>query len=178
MSEVLSRLQERCFVTGAGGFVGRRLVEAIGSGGVSDRRLDVCKDEGWRDALVDHDIVIHCAGVASSRGRAASEVEAVNVGGTVRVASFAREAGVRRFLFLSSVKVFGEFTEPGAVFSDESPLRPTSPYGESKARAEEELKQLHEPGAFEIVVLRPTVVVGPGLKGAVATMHRLSLIHI
>lgn len=162
---------ESVFVTGGSGLVGSHLVNRLGIG---CGRLELTSDAGWEKAFAGKAGVIHCAALASGRGVSPDRVKEVNVEGTRRVARLARESGVRRFLFLSSVKVFGEFTRPGEPFQDDSPLQPQSVYGLSKAMGENLLRGMHQPGGFEVVILRPTVVISPRSKGAVGTMARFA----
>lgn len=159
------------FVTGFNGVVGSKVAVDCSTEFV---KLDVTLDDYWQDALRGKETVIHCAGLASSRGVTFETVREVNVVGAKRVARFAREAGVKRFLFLSSVKVLGEFTKGGEPFRDDGPLMPSSVYAESKAEAEVALMAMHEPGQFEVVIIRPSVVVAPNAKGAVGQMARLA----
>lgn len=87
----------------------------------------------------------------------------VNVKGTLRLASQAIEAGVKRFIFISSIKVNGEVTDFGHSFSaDDAPL-PVDAYGISKYEAEQELLRLAEKGLIEVVIIRPVLIYGPGV---------------
>jgi len=164
----------RCYVTGASGFIGASLVRSMGTLDASGQRVDLRKDDGWGELLQGVDVIIHCAGISSGRGKSQSDIDFVNVEGTLRVAKVARDVGVRRFVFISSVKIFGEFTKEGEVFSDLSEVRPVSPYARSKALAEDGLRKMHSKGEIDVVIIRPTVVVGSGMKGAVATLQMLA----
>lgn len=155
------------FITGTSGVLGARIAEVLS---IDSPRLDITKDVGWPEVLSGRRRVVHCAAVASSRGIDDARVHEVNVAGAKRVAWFAREAGVKRFVFISTVKVFGESTREGQIFSDSDPVNPVSVYAQSKALAEEELRKLHQPGVFDVVILRPTVVLSPSAKGAVGAM--------
>lgn len=152
------------FITGASGVVGAALTSRLG---LRCERLDLTRDDGWGAALAGKEQVVHCAAIASSRGVEESLLRSVNVEGTKRLARIAKESGVKRFVFISSVKVFGEWTEPGECFSDQSEVSPQSEYAVSKLMAEEALWGLHEPGRFEVVVIRPSVVLSPNSKGAI-----------
>jgi nucleoside-diphosphate-sugar epimerase len=166
---------DEVYVTGSSGLVGAELVKNFAITPPSELRPDLLFDEGWRSALAGKQAVVHCAALSSSRGYSDEFVAQVNVGGTLRVARLARQAGVKRFVFLSSVKVFGEFTNADECFHDEkSERKPTSVYGESKARAEDALMNFHEPGVFEVIVLRPAVVIAPAAKGAIGTLKKLA----
>jgi UDP-glucose 4-epimerase len=88
----------------------------------------------------------------------------VNVGLTLRLARQAAECGVRRFIFISTVKVIGEATPFGQPFSVDSAPHPMDPYGQSKLEAENALLQLGQETGMEIVIIRPVLVYGPGVK--------------
>jgi len=182
----------RILVTGSTGFVGRRLCSALREQGLDVREavrrspavnagLDVVAvgaidgQTDWRRAVEETGSVIHLAG----RAHVMREDEAdplavyrrVNVAGTVRLALQAAAAGVRRFVFVSSVKVNGEATT-GRPFTEADVPAPLDAYGVSKHEAEEELKDIGRESGMEIVVVRPTLVYGPDVKG-----NFLSLLH-
>jgi nucleoside-diphosphate-sugar epimerase len=87
----------------------------------------------------------------------------VNVLGTARLAESAAAVGVRRFIFLSTVKVHGERTH-GQAFSEQNPLRPQDAYARSKVEAEYELKRIGQVSGMEVVIIRPPLVYGAGVK--------------
>ncbi|MDY0074244.1 MAG: NAD-dependent epimerase/dehydratase family protein, partial [Thauera sp.] len=97
---------------------------------------------------------------------------AVNTAGTLALARQAAAAGVKRFILLSTIKVHGEATAPGSAFSASSPLDPQDPYAQSKAEAELGLRELAADSAMEIVILRPPLVYGPGVKANFARLLR------
>jgi nucleoside-diphosphate-sugar epimerase len=173
----------RILVTGGQGFVGTALVprlvsESRWSVRASTRALsaglppeaewiagpDLGPDADWRPALAEVDVVVHLAArvhVQSSSARPShEEFHRVNVDGTRVLAAQAVEAGVRRFVFLSSVKVHGE---QGALHED-SALAPSDAYGISKRDAEAALRDLAQATGLEVVVVRPPLVHGPGVK--------------
>ncbi|MDF1755936.1 MAG: NAD-dependent epimerase/dehydratase family protein [Verrucomicrobiales bacterium] len=163
------------YITGSTGSIGSNLVGSLETCNSTCDRIDLGQDPGWSEAFKGKHSVVHCAALNTSRGYSKESVFKVNVEGTKRIARIAKEVGVSRFLFLSSVKVFGEYSSEGEVFVDEtSERRPGSVYGESKARAEDELMKLHEPGQFEVVIIRPTVVIADPSKGAIGTMARIA----
>jgi nucleoside-diphosphate-sugar epimerase len=168
----------RFVVTGASGFIGRRLCAALREHGPVVALLRDSSQEGPWDEVVIADIardeipsapftgaaaVFHLAGRAhavTERAADASLYQRVNVEGTRRVAAAARAAGVRRFVFASSVKAMGEGD------GDDAPL---SPYGRSKRDAEDILRRS---GVAEPVVLRLSLVYGPGVEGNLGGMLR------
>lgn len=94
----------------------------------------------------------------------------VNVEGTVNLARQAAQAGVRRFVFISSIKVNGEATLPGQAFTPADTPAPQDAYGLSKHEAEQALWQIAQATGMEVVVIRPPLVYGPGVKGNFARM--------
>lgn len=179
----------RVLVTGATGFVGRALcTELLRHGhpvcatlrrGQDSTRLDldgvepivigtVTAATDWRNALAGCEAVIHLAArVHVMRDKAIdplTEFCVVNVEGTLTLARQAAEAGVRRFVYLSSVKVNGEQTLPGRPFTEEDMPAPRDPYAISKYKAEEGLHKLAQQTGMEMVIIRPPLVYGPGVK--------------
>lgn len=122
----------------------------------------------WAAALVDVDVVIHCAARVHVMHDAArdplSEFRRVNVNGTLALASQALAAGVRRFVFVSSIKVNGERNVQGRAFCADDAPAPVDPYGVSKLEAEQGLLRLAGETGLEVVVVRPPLVYGPGVK--------------
>ncbi len=184
---------KRILVTGANGFVGEALMRRLMGEGKYEplgtvRGLDSCRDvrcecvavgdiasdTQWRNALEGVNVVVHTA--ARAHVMAETEVDAldayrgVNVEGTRRLAEQAAEAGVRRFVFLSSVKVNGEETAPGSPFRADDAPSPEDDYGRSKWEAEQALREVAEKTGLEVVIIRPPLVYGPGVKGNFATM--------
>jgi nucleoside-diphosphate-sugar epimerase len=167
-------------VTGVGGFIGGRIAERALERGMRVRGLeqsaegarkarlagveviegDVCDPVATSAAFAGVDVVVHTAAVVREDGPR-ELYDRVNVGGTRQVVRAARAAGVRRFVQLSSVMVHG-FTYPSLVTED-GPLRGEgNPYCETKIESEQIARAHHEPGVFEVTVIRPGDVYGPG----------------
>ncbi len=182
----------KLILTGATGFVGKQILEKITSfdvtvlGRSKPESLKNCTffqanidaNSNYSSALADGGVVIHCAARAHIMDdKSADPLTAfkdVNTLGTINLAKQAAKAGVKRFIFISSIKVNGEHTYKGKPFSAEDKPSPEDPYGLSKAEAEEQLKKLSKETGMEVVIIRPPLVYGPGVKANFATMMRLA----
>lgn len=183
----------RALVTGVNGFVGQPLCEEmvrrgwqVLAGVRSPCRLPpgvepatvgaIDGETNWAEALHRVGVVVHLAArVHIMRDKATdplTEFRAVNVAATLNLARQAAEAGVQRFVFLSSIKVNGEQTLPGQPFTEEEVSVPLDPYGISKYEAEEGLRTLARQTGIEVVVIRPPLVYGPGVKANFLHMLR------
>lgn len=176
-------------VTGASGFIGRplcvrlstmgrRVVPAVRS---QQHLADVAVGEigpetAWHAALSECHAVVHLAArVHVMRDKAAdplAEFRRVNVQGTLTLAHQAVDAGVRRFVMVSSAKVNGESTTPGRPFTAHDTPAPQDAYALSKYEAEQGLHALAAQTGMEVVVVRPPLVYGPGVKANFAAMMR------
>lgn len=129
------------------------------------------------DMLAGGSAVIHCAARVHRPGDAklpSDECERLyneaNVEAALRVAAVAAHAGVRRFVFVSTAHVYGTTTPPGVVLTSESPFKPTTPYARSKAKAEGALAELCRSSGMELVIVRPPLVYGSGVKAKFAQL--------
>ena len=138
---------------------------------------DIGADTNWSAAIAGVDCVIHCAARAhvmhETAGDALAAYRAVNVDGSRRLAEQAAAAGVRRLVYLSSIKVNGEQTALGAPFSFLDTPAPEDAYGISKWEAEQALWDVSAQTGLEVVVVRPPLVYGPGVKGNLARLLKL-----
>lgn len=182
-------------ITGASGFVGgallRRLSGAPGCICVAGVRASLPGGQGASgetqlllgdlaercltpDALLGLDVVVHAAArvhvLAERQTDPLAAFRAVNVGGSLHLAECAARAGVRRFVFISSVKVNGESNPVNRPFEASCVANPQDAYGLSKWEAEQELQALCERTGMQLVVVRPPLVYGPGVRG---NFHRL-----
>lgn len=178
-------------LTGASGFVGKAVLKTAQQRTLRIRpvfrlmdpvkrhpeavlvsRLDGAAD--WSQALKNIDVVIHTAArVHIMREEAldpCGEYWRVNVEGTLNLARQAAAAGVRRFVFISSIKVNGELTKPGHSFTADDAPAPEDAYGLSKAEAEAQLKQLGHETGMEVTIIRPPLIYGQGVKGNLASL--------
>lgn len=186
----------RCLITGGSGFVGRALTshslalgydvrlplrrpqiadETVGAESIEIGSLSV--DTDWTVALRNVDKVVHLAARVHVMNEKSSdplaEFRRVNVEATAAFARQAAVAGVRRFVFLSSIKVNGEFTQEGHPFTADDVPAPEDPYGVSKHEAEQLLRQIAVETGMEVVIIRPPLVYGPGVKANFESMMRL-----
>ncbi|RRJ84498.1 UDP-glucose 4-epimerase family protein [Aestuariirhabdus litorea] len=181
-------------LTGATGFVGYYLLGQLADRERikvevalrSDRDFDHCLSHAvgdfadktcWSNALTDKQVVIHAAARAHiMKDEAAdplAEYRRVNVAGTLNLARQAAAAGVKRFIFISSIKVNGERTLGNARFTHLDIPAPEDAYGVSKAEAESGLLALAEETGLEVVIIRPPLVYGPGVKANFASLLNL-----
>lgn len=179
------------FITGGSGFVGmevlrklpahkyRPIVVSRGNHKFKGRFEEILvdginADTDWSDSLRGCDVVIHLAARVHIMNDASSdplaEFRKVNTYGTLHLARIAAECGVKRFLYLSSIKVNGENTEPGKSFSPSDSFIPDDPYGLSKYEAEQGLLNLSKVTGMEVVIIRPSLVYGPGVKANFLSM--------
>lgn len=187
----------KLLITGANGFVGQALCEHLAAQQnrvtalVRDvktlsiyelttkniRRLeaDFTDVSGFQNHLAGLDAVIHCAArvhqVNDTSADPLAAYREVNTQATLALANAAAEAGVKRFVFLSSVKVNGEFTQPGQPFRADQ-AAPQDPYGISKWEAEQGLREIAARTGMEVVIIRPPLVYGPSVKANFLTMMR------
>ncbi|RDL44053.1 UDP-glucose 4-epimerase [Marinomonas piezotolerans] len=179
-------------LTGTTGFVGSallselkklsdlRVVGAVRSG-VSDDSVVVGDIDGSTDyssALNDVNVVVHVAARAHiMRDEVAdplTEYRKVNVEGTLNLARQAADAGVKRFIYVSSIKVNGESTSACPAFTVEAIPAPEDPYGLSKYEAEVGLRKLAQQAGMTVVIVRPPLVYGPGVKANFLNLLKLS----
>jgi nucleoside-diphosphate-sugar epimerase len=186
----------KVLVTGANGFVGQAVllrlnrmsgVTAIGSVRHAAMFVDaeapfvtvgeLSAQTDWSGALAGVQAVVHTAARVHVMQEASAdpleEFRRVNVEGTFNLARQAASAGVRRFVFVSSVKVNGEVTLSGQAFTEGDVPAPQDPYGQSKHEAELGLHQLAADTGMEVVIIRPPLVYGLGVKANFAALMRV-----
>ena len=137
---------------------------------------DLLADTDWQDAVSGIGVVIHAAArvhvMKDTVTDPLSEFRRVNVNGTLNLARQAALAGVHRFVFISSIKVNGEQTLPGVPFTGQDVPAPVDSYGVSKYEAEQGLRDLADETGMEVVIIRPVLVYGPGVKANFLSMMR------
>jgi nucleoside-diphosphate-sugar epimerase len=183
----------KVLVTGATGFLGAAVVARLANErshtpvgaarragvvlpGAAESRLvgDLGASTDWQAALTGIESVVHCAARVHVMHEQAPDplgaFRRVNVEGTVALARQAAAAGVRRFVFISSIKVNGEETAAGWPFTAAMAPAPRDPYGISKMEAEEALRVLARSTGMEVSIVRPVLVYGPGVKANFETV--------
>src|SRR5690606_37466369 len=131
----------------------------------------------FRSALAGVNVVVHAAARAHIMNEEVvdplREYRRVNVDGTLNLARQAAAEGVDRFIFVSSIKVNGELSSQPKPFSPNDTPAPEDAYGISKWEAEQGLKTIAKETGMEVVIIRPPLVYGPGVKGSFASMVKL-----
>lgn len=161
-------------ITGGSGFVGEALVKRLAD---QPLRLATRADAtAWHKALEGITSVVHLAARAhvmrDSSADPLAAFRAVNVDGTLSLARQAAAAGVRRFVFVSSVKVNGEVTALGQALSEADAPAPQDAYGVSKHEAELGLRLISAETGMQVVIIRPPLVYGPRVKANFAALMR------
>ncbi|MEZ9645209.1 UDP-glucose 4-epimerase family protein [Vibrio sp. 10N.261.52.C2] len=182
----------KVLVTGSTGFVGARVVQLAEERGWAvvpvvrrtSRTQHNCffvssigPKTDWSDAFKGVDCIVHCAARVHQMNEGEQDALAayrdINTLGTLNLAKQAAEAGVKRFVFVSSIKVNGELTEPGSPFLPNLDNIPKDPYGLSKYEAEVALTKLSKETGLEVVIVRPPLVYGPGVKANFLSIMRM-----
>jgi nucleoside-diphosphate-sugar epimerase len=188
-----SQKPKTVLVSGANGFVGKALCAELFRQGHSVRAAvrsatrsvdnseivpvgEISGRTDWTDALSGINVVIHLAArvhvMNDTATDALAEFRRVNVDGALNLARQAVDAGVQRFIFISSIKVNGEGTQLEQPYAAEDPPAPVDPYGISKREAEDALCQLADDTGLEVVIIRPPLIYGPGVKANFQSMMR------
>ena len=181
----------KVLLTGATGFVGGAILGKLPPGNVRilgrTEPKNACNDFVFADiksgvdylsALQGVDAIIHSAARAHIMNDTALDpLEAfreVNTFGTLNLARQAAQSGVKRFIFISSIKVNGESTSLNQPYHYKDQALPEDPYGQSKAEAEVGLRKIAQETGMEVVIIRPPLVYGPGVKANFAAMMKLA----
>jgi len=187
-------MKQRLLISGASGFLGHALSEQLIKtsipfvGVYRGKHVGPCPNSTymidnlgvetqWLSGLTDITCVIHCAARAHIMNDESedplTEYRKVNTAGTLNLAKQAAQAGVKRFIFISSIKVNGESTTDNPAFTADDKRQPLDPYGISKSEAEEQLLGLAATTGMEVVIIRPPLVYGPGVKANFASLLNL-----
>ena len=184
----------KVLVTGASGFIGKSLCEElvgqnklviaavrvnyVECAGVESRQVgEIENTTDWSKILNNMSVVVHLAArvhvMHDNALNPLEEFRKVNVHGTLQLAREAAKAGVKRFIFVSSIKVNGESSEIGKPFTAADLPSPQDAYGISKLEAEQGLKLIAQQTGMEVVIIRPPLVYGDGVKANFANMLRM-----
>ncbi|OQW88136.1 MAG: hypothetical protein BWK72_10385 [Rhodoferax ferrireducens] len=183
----------KILVTGANGLVGTALCRRLREDGFAVRAAvrtklanpgafdvigvgDINELTDWETALRGVDVVVHLAArVHVMHERAANplaEFRHINVQGSLQLAQSAYAAGVKRYIYVSSIKVNGESTMPEHAFTELDMPNPQDAYGQSKLEAETGLRLIAASTGLQVVIIRPPLVYGPGVKANFAELMR------
>ncbi|MZI95810.1 NAD-dependent epimerase/dehydratase family protein [Vibrio sp. CAIM 722] len=181
----------KVLVTGITGFIGSAVANAmsregwtvIGQSHHTDdnqfptTKLSITSQTDWSTLLAGVDLVVHCAAYSPRKGQHTNfaKYNETNTKGTMTLAQQAASIGVKRFIFISSVKVNGETSPNHVPFNQESVASPEDDYGVSKLQAEQELLKLHHATSMDVSIIRPPLVYGPGVSSNFTMM--LKLVH-
>ncbi|MCI2962140.1 SDR family oxidoreductase [Shewanella sp. N2AIL] len=182
----------KLLLTGTTGFIGRHLLQVIDNIGTETVVLGRNRPENYDGEFILYDlndsadadlrlqgvdVVIHIAARAHIMNDAAldplAEYRALNTEATLKLAKNAFESGVKRFIFVSSIKVNGDSTSDGHIFKYSDTHHFNDYYGQSKSEAEILLKNFADMTGLQIVIIRPTLVYGPGVKANFAALMNL-----
>lgn len=180
-------------VTGSSGFVGSALVSLLKAQGKEVRTTTrdeslalepnqffvpaIDESTNWNPVLVGVNVVIHCAARAhrmDEKGDDYVKYHAVNTAGTLHLANSCVQHKVKRLVYVSTIKVCAEVTDPGQIIRPDSPLNPTDNYSKTKAVAESMLQELAKKSNLELVIVRPPLVYGPNAKGNLEKLVKIT----
>ena len=188
---------EKICITGANGFIGKSLCKALNSSDKSIRGFvrtldpnknytkieylsvgDISSKINWKDQLNGYDCIVHCAGRAHvmNKNEDLDVYHLVNTEGTRRLAEQAAAVGVKKFVYLSSVKVNGESTgkiDNNKIFTNNDIPEPQDAYSISKFKAEKVLWEISAKTGLEVVIVRLPSVYGKDVKGNLARLIKL-----
>lgn len=168
----------KLLITGSNGFIGGAVLKHLKDSAEIEATAVSVRDGAWKSLdFSGYDAVLHTAGIAhvSPDPSLNDQYDAINHRLTVEIAKRAKAEGVKQFIFLSSMIVFGEAAPAGVrrTVSAETIPAPVNAYGRSKLDAENGLRALEE-DSFRIAVIRPPMVYGAGCKGNYNTLVRLA----
>jgi UDP-glucose 4-epimerase len=163
-------MMSKLLITGSNGFIGNYFINNYKSK-YNIETFSFLKDDINRLDCNDLDVVFHLSALVHQMGGAsASEYEKINVTQTLQLAKKAKESGVKHFVFMSTVKVYGE--ETNSIYTENTVCNPEDDYGKSKLKAEQELQKLEDEN-FKISIIRTPIVYGYGVKANIKNLINL-----
>lgn len=183
----------KIFVTGASGFIGQAVCKAFSDlkysvcGAVRNKDIvsplpnvtyvsvgDLALNLNWIDLLTGYDCVIHCAGIAEQKKIISKDIyRQINTEATKKLAEQCVITGVKKFIFLSSISVLGNFTNYNKYFTQSGKVNPSGAYAQSKYEAEKKLLEINAKTSLEVIIIRPPIVYGNGAKGNISRLIKL-----
>ena len=169
----------KILVTGASGFIGsvltqhleykhsviRHSKQDITESTNNSFSVNINSNSNWDQCLEDVNAIVHLAAVAHNKSDDPDFINEVNVKGTINLAQQAVKAGVKRFIFISSIGVLGNSTTNARAYDEHSNVSPHSEYAQSKLDAERALLEIAKETDLEIIIIRPVLVYGKGAPG-------------
>jgi nucleoside-diphosphate-sugar epimerase len=179
-------------ITGSNGFVGKHLSDVLLSKSyyctLSQRKAyvgpplinnstyikkTISEETSWHKELQNIDYIVHCAALVHQKtGLSEASYREINTDGTITLAKQAAIAGVKRFIFISSIKVNGNLTEVDSPFQADDNNIPTDAYALSKYEAELGLRKIADKTDMEVVIIRPPLIYGPSVKANFYSMMK------
>ena len=180
----------KIFVTGASGFIGEAVCKALSDlkysvcGAVRNKDIisqlpnvkyvsigDIALNPDWKNLLAGYDCVIHCAALVEQNNQISNKIYGqINVECTKKLAEQCIIAGVKKFIFLSSISVLGQHTEYNKPFTHSNKANPKGGYAQSKYEAEKKLLEINAKNSLEVTIIRPPMIYGLKTTG---TMNRI-----
>jgi nucleoside-diphosphate-sugar epimerase len=182
----------KIFVTGASGFIGQAVCKALSDlkysvcGAVRNKDIipplpnvkyvstgDINSNLDWKDLLAGYDYVIHCAAIAEQKNIISEDIyKQINTDATIKLAEQCVIAGVKKFIFLSSISVLGNYTNY-KPFTQSDKANPLGSYAQSKYEAEKQLLKINDKTSLEVIIIRPPLVYGNLARGNIARLIKL-----
>ena len=183
----------KIFVTGGNGFIGRAICQSLSvlkysvCAAVRNKDIisqlpnvkyisvgDICLKKDWKNLLAGYDCVIHCAGIADQKNKNLTKIyKQVNTEATEKLAEQCASMGVKKFIFLSSISVLGQYTDLNKPFKYSDKPNPIGDYAISKYNAEKKLIKISDKTSLEVIIIRPPIVYGLRAKGNIKRIIKI-----